>query len=141
MMNRPARIIKSLSRKVGATASTNIVRLKADNVVMPDLDPAPVLDAVARDPRLRVFLGQGRIETIPARQSRRRLLLDVIAQGFEPGVRYSERRVSLFLAAVHDDYAALRRYLVDEDFLSRADGQYWRSGGTVLPSPTPGAEA
>jgi hypothetical protein len=110
-------------------------RDSADNVVMPDLDPAPVLDAVARDPRLRVFLGQGKIETMPARQSRRRLLLDVIAQAFEPGVRYSERRVSLFLAGVHDDYAALRRYLVDEDFLSRADGQYWRSGGTVLPSP------
>src|SRR5215469_7068672 len=109
----------------------------ADNVVMPDLDPAPVLDAVARDPRLRVFLGQGRIETIPARQSRRRLLLDVIAQAFGPGVSYSERRVSLFLAAVHDDYAALRRHLVDEDFLSRADGRYWLSGGTVLPSPTP----
>jgi len=98
---------------------------------MPDLDPTPVLDAVARDPRLRVFLGQGKIETIPARQSRRRLLLDVIAQAFEPGVRYSEGRVSLFLAGVHDDYASLRRYLVDEDFLSRADGQYWRSGGTV----------
>jgi hypothetical protein len=104
---------------------------------MPDLDPAPILDAVARDPRLRAFLGQGKIETMPARQSRRRLLLDVIAQAFEPGVRYSERRVSLFLAGVHDDYAALRRYLVDEDFLSRADGQYWRSGGTVLPSPAP----
>jgi hypothetical protein len=104
---------------------------------MADLDPAPVLDAVARDPRLRTFLGQGKIETIPARQSRRRLLLDTIAQAFEPGVSYSERRVSLFLAAVHDDYAALRRYLVDGDFLSRAEGQYWRSSGTVLPSPTP----
>jgi hypothetical protein len=108
---------------------------------MADLDPAPVLDAVARDPRLRVFLGQGKIETIPARQSRRRLLLDAIAQAFEPGVSYSERRVSLFLATVHDDYATLRRYLVDEDFLSRAEGQYWRSGGTVLPSATPETEA
>jgi hypothetical protein len=36
---------------------------------LPDLDPAPVLDAVARDPRLRVFLGDGRIEALPARQS------------------------------------------------------------------------
>jgi hypothetical protein len=68
---------------------------------------------------------------MPARQARRRLLLDVIAQAFEPGVRYDERRVSLFLGAIHSDYAALRRYLVDEQFLSRADGEYWRSGGTV----------
>jgi len=50
-------------------------------------------------------------------------------------VRYSERNVSLFLGAIHTDYAALRRYLVDQEFLSRSDGEYWRSGGTVLPSP------
>jgi hypothetical protein len=103
-------------------------------VAMSDLDPASVIESVTRDPRLRVFLGHGRIEALPARQSRRRLLLDQVAQAFEPGVRYSERRVSLFLGAIYADYAALRRCLVDEDFLSRAHGEYWRSGGTVPPS-------
>lgn len=102
---------------------------------MPDLDPAPVIEAVAGDQQLRVFLSNSRIETMPARQARRRLLLDKIAQAFEPGVRYPERRVNLFLAAIYADHAALRRYLVDDGFLSRADGEYWRSGGTVLPSP------
>jgi hypothetical protein len=106
-----------------------------NNVVMPGLDPASVIEAVARDPRLRAFTGHGRIETMPARQSRRRLLLDTIAQAFEPGVRYPERRVSLFLGVIHADYAALRRYLIDEEFLSRSDGLYWRSGGTVFPYP------
>jgi hypothetical protein len=103
-------------------------------VAMSDLDPTSVIESVARDPRLRVFVGHGRIEALPARQSRRRLLLDQVAQAFEPGVRYSERRVSLFLGAIYADYAALRRCLVDEDFLSRAHGEYWRSGGTVPPS-------
>lgn len=102
---------------------------------MPDLDLASVIEAVASDPQLRPFIGNGRIETIPARHLRRRQLLDKIAQAFEPGVRYSERRVSLFLRDIHADYAALRRYLVDEDFLSRSGGEYWRSGGTVPPSP------
>jgi hypothetical protein len=102
-------------------------------MVMTDLNPGPVLDALALDPQLRVFLGDGRIETMPARQSRRRLLLDQIAQAFEPGVRYSEQTVSEFLGSLHHDYATLRRCLVDEEFLSRAGGQYWRSGGTVPP--------
>jgi hypothetical protein len=101
---------------------------------MSDLDPATVIDAAARDPRLRVFLSDGRIEAMPARLSRRRLLLGIVAEAFEPGVHYPERQVNLFLRALHPDYAALRRYLVDEDFLSRADGQYWRTGGTVLPA-------
>jgi hypothetical protein len=108
-----------------------------DNIVMADLDPVPVLEAVAGDPLLRVFMGDGRLQTLPAKQSRRLLLLDKIAQAFEPGVRYPERYVSLFLGALHSDYAALRRYLVDEDFLSRAGGEYWRSGGTVLPTQEP----
>jgi hypothetical protein len=103
---------------------------------MSELDPAAVIEAVTRDHRLRAFTGHGRIETLPARQARRHLLLDKIAQAFEPGVRYSEHRVSMFLGALHADYAALRRYLVDEEFLSRSGGQYWRSGGTVLP-PAP----
>jgi hypothetical protein len=104
---------------------------------MPDLDPAAVIEAIARDPRLQAFTSHGRIETMPARQARRYLLLDKIAQAFEPGVRYPERRVSLFLGALHPDHAALRRFLVDAEFLSRSDGQYWRSGGTTLPSPPP----
>jgi hypothetical protein len=55
---------------------------------MPELDPAAVIEAVTRDPRLRAFTGHGRIETLPARQARRHLLLDKIAQAFEPGVRW-----------------------------------------------------
>lgn len=101
-----------------------------------DLDPELVLQEAASDPRLAPFVGGGQIQTIPARQGRRRILLDVIAQAFEPGVRYSERRVSLFLRELHPDYAALRRYLVDEEFLSRSGGEYWRSGGTTFPSPS-----
>jgi hypothetical protein len=101
---------------------------------MPALDPAPILDALASDPRLRVHLRNGRIETIPAKHSRRLLLLDQIAQAFEPGVRYPERDVSLFLSGLHSDYASLRRYLVDEEFLTRAGGEYWRTGGTVRAS-------
>ena len=39
--------------------------------------------------------------------------------------------VNLKLGLWHADTASLRRYLVDEGFLDRADGVYWRSGGTV----------
>jgi hypothetical protein len=39
--------------------------------------------------------------------------------------------VNLMLGKWHEDTAALRRYLVDEGFLDREAGEYWRSGGTV----------
>ena len=98
---------------------------------MTELDPAVVLHALARHPSLRGFVRHGRVDTMPARLSRRRLLLNEVAQAFEPGIRYPEREVNGVLAAIHPDWAALRRYLVDEGFLDRAAGMYWRVGGTV----------
>jgi len=38
--------------------------------------------------------------------------------------------VNATIEGFHPDYATLRRYLVDEGFLNREAGIYWRSGGT-----------
>ena len=94
---------------------------------------AAVLDVLARDIKLRGFVRDGRIEGMPAKRSRRLLLLDEVAQVFEPGVRYPEPEVNRVLGGMFSDYAALRRYLVDEDLMERADGEYWRIGGPVRP--------
>jgi hypothetical protein len=80
---------------------------------------------------LRAFMPEGRLEQVPVSRSKRLVVLDHVARIFEPGVRYSEKDVNVMLAAFHDDFAALRRYLVDESYLSRADGFYWRTGGAV----------
>ena len=91
-------------------------------------------DGLLADPpaQLRPFIRDGRITAIPAKRIRRRLLLDQVAQAFEPGRTYPEPAVDEILKAVFDDHCTLRRYLVDESFLSRtADGVYWRVGGTV----------
>ena len=94
-----------------------------------------VIDHGATDPGtasvLRVFMPEGRLEQIPVSRSKRLVVLDHIARVFEPGVHYPERDVNTLLTAFHPDYAALRRYLVDEEFLAREAGHYWRSGGTV----------
>lgn len=104
-----------------------------DNGQMTEASPAQVLAALADNVQLRGFLWDGMIEAIPVKRSRRLLLLAEIAQAFEPGVRYSERQVNDVLRALHPDYAALRRYLVDEQLMDRAGGEYWRIGGPVRP--------
>jgi hypothetical protein len=99
---------------------------------MTDMDPAVVIQALERDPKLRVFLRDGKVPAMPVKRSKRLLMLEEIAQVFEPGVRYPETAVNRVLGAIHPDYAALRRYLVDEQFMDRSEGQYWRIGGPVL---------
>jgi hypothetical protein len=96
-----------------------------------ELDPSAVIDKLASDQNLRVFVRDRKIETLPAKLSKRLPLLDVVAQAFEPGARYPEHVVDDFLRQVHDDHAALRRYLVDQGFMDRAGGEYWRIGGTT----------
>ena len=91
-------------------------------------------DGLLADPpvQLRAFIRDGRITAMPAKRTRCRQLLDEVAQAFEPGRRYPEPVVNEILRSVFDDYCTLRRYLVDEAFLSRtAAGTYWRAGGTV----------
>jgi hypothetical protein len=98
---------------------------------MTETSPAEVIAALAGNVQLRVFLRDGMIESIPAKRSRRLMLLAEVAQAFEPGIRYTERQVNDVLGALHPDYAALRRYLVDEQLMDRAGGEYWRIGGPV----------
>ena len=73
----------------------------------------------------------GRIVHIPAKLGKKLVLLDWLAQRFEPGQRYPERQVNELLLQAHADYASLRRLLVDTGFLDRSGGEYWRCGGTV----------
>jgi len=95
------------------------------------------MHALARDVKLSGFVRDGRIEAMPAKRSRRLLLLNEVAQAFEPGVRYPESEVNRVLGVMFSDYAALRRYLVDEQLMDRADGAYWRIGGPVRSGVAP----
>ena len=80
---------------------------------------------------LRSFFGaDGRLHTIPSKHSKLLVVLDRLAQEFEPGQTYPEATVNEVLQRFHPDHAALRRYLVENGFMTREDGWYWRSGGT-----------
>ncbi|WP_329488630.1 DUF2087 domain-containing protein [Kitasatospora sp. NBC_01246] len=75
-----------------------------------------------------LFSGDGRLTTIPRKAARREQLLAHLAGTlFEPGRSYSEREVNETLRAVHDDYPALRRFLVEAGHLARPqDGSSYR---------------
>lgn len=84
--------------------------------------------------RLSVLLNcfrDGKLVYLPEKFGKRQIVLEEVAQNFEPGTRYAEAEVNMLLRDLYPDYAALRRYLIDSAFLSRGDGFYWRTGGTV----------
>lgn len=95
----------------------------------------PYCGAVVEETELRAFVSDGTLVRLPARRTRRRKVLEHIARSFEPGRRFPEREVDVVLrawcAGGETDHVAVRRHLVDEGLLTRADGWYWRSGGWV----------
>ncbi|MFC4536933.1 DUF2087 domain-containing protein [Sphaerisporangium dianthi] len=91
----------------------------------------PAAPVSAEERVVRTFLVEGRLRAIPSRREKRLAVLNYIVRAFEPGVRYAEKDVNVVLRAFHDDYAALRRYLVDEGLLGREHNVYWRTGGFV----------
>jgi hypothetical protein len=84
---------------------------------------------------VRAFVRDGRLTGMPAQLGRRRMLLEHVVQSFEPGRDYPEQEVNAVLQAWTEggivDHVSLRRYLVDEDLLSREGNVYRRSGGWV----------
>lgn len=88
----------------------------------PDLD----LDAYSENVR-RQYLARGRLSEIPSQLKKREVILQYVAQAFEPGKRYSEKRVNEILKTFHADVITLRRELMNHKLLKQEQGYYWRS--------------
>lgn len=99
------------------------------------LQPSPGAVAAGDDGRdgviVRTFVRDGRLVRLPARWTRKKVVLRHIAeQTFVPGVEYPERTVDEKLRGWCEDgevdHVTLRRHLVDFGHLRRSDGVYAR---------------
>ncbi|WP_433421662.1 DUF2087 domain-containing protein [Microtetraspora malaysiensis] len=107
----------------------------------PSREEALESDARGGEPDLRPFVRDGRLIMVPARQNRRRAVLDhVAARSFDPAAEYDERTVNeklrVWCEGGEVDHVAIRRYLIDMGILVRGDGIYRVKGETP---PEPGA--
>jgi hypothetical protein len=70
----------------------------------------------------------GKIRDLPKQAEKRMILLRHMVAVFHPGHPYSEKEVNQLLTQFSDDYASLRRYLIEAQLLKReASGKrYWR---------------
>jgi DNA-binding MarR family transcriptional regulator len=76
---------------------------------------------------LRTWVKDGRIVDIPAQEKKKQVLIRWLAQQIDPARRWTEREFSEWLAQYNEDFATLRRYLVDGGYMTRENGIYWRT--------------
>ncbi len=79
-----------------------------------------------RNKVLRTFFRRGRLTQIPAQLKKQQIVLERLAQEFEPGRAYAERELNQVLLEFHDDVASLRRGLVSQGLMQREKGIYRR---------------
>jgi hypothetical protein len=75
---------------------------------------------------LRPFFQGDRILEIPLNQKKFRVLVSWLVTQFDTGVRYTEKQVNEIISRYHEDYATLRRALIDQNLMQREKGVYWR---------------
>ncbi len=69
----------------------------------------------------------GKLRALPVQYKKLLVILHYLANKvFEPGVKYTEKEVNSKLSAYFEDTASLRRYLVDNRYLAREKGIYWK---------------
>lgn len=83
----------------------------------------------------RRYFFRNRLLQVPSDEWALKVVLDLIAEDFQPGDVYDEREVNTTLYGWHGDWALLRRLLVDRGYLSRDHGRYWRVVAARTPRP------
>jgi hypothetical protein len=75
---------------------------------------------------LNTYLRDGRLTRIPTGRKKLLIVLKWLAGHFEYDEHYSEKRVNKILGQFNEDFATLRRELVDFHFMARDKNVYWR---------------
>ena len=120
-------------------AQSRIYTLRTDELrdLASTSSPASETETGEEARTLRAFFDGERLRQIPAQRKKRVVILRHLLTRFAPGREYHEREVNDILRAANEDYATLRRELIDYGFMTRDNGIYrvatelpWR-GATV----------
>ena len=67
------------------------------------------------------------LKTFASKEKNKLVILRVISDEFEKGKIYSEKEVNQILKRIYEDYATIRRYLIDYGFMERTADckEYW----------------
>jgi predicted transcriptional regulator len=116
--------IYHLETKVLENMSKKLLAKDTLPTVSADID----MDAYDRKVVKNYSHSDGTLKAIPPQQKKLLAILKFIIRDFEFDQRYSEKEVNEILVKYHEDYARLRRELVNFKFMGRegGGGQYWR---------------
>lgn len=111
----------SLQRAVFETTILAILQEQSD-----EQNEQDERDEQYRQRVLESFMEYGKLKAIPVQRKKKRIILEMLAEKFEPERDYTEKEVNLIIAELHDDFCTLRRDLISEQLMERDHGVYRR---------------
>ncbi|PLX15380.1 MAG: transcriptional regulator [Candidatus Muiribacterium halophilum] len=77
---------------------------------------------------LEVFFNEeGRIDQLPVKLSKKKIIFEKILEDFEKDKKYPEKEVNEIIERYFDDYCTVRRYFIELGMMTRKDGIYIKS--------------
>ncbi|MBU3133727.1 DUF2087 domain-containing protein [Clostridium gasigenes] len=69
----------------------------------------------------------GAVKTYPAKEKKKIIVLAEIVKNFSKGRKYSEKEINSMLKRIYEDYATIRRALIEYGFIERTNdcSSYW----------------
>lgn len=74
---------------------------------------------------IKTYFKHGKLNRLPSQEKKRKIILDVFADMFNPEKKYSENEINEKIAESFDDYCTVRRELIDRKIMARDGVQYW----------------
>lgn len=111
------------------------INTKSDNSKLIEIHKnATMIDdryAITEDERTKTletyFNSDGSLKRFPTKEKKKIVVLQHIAHCFNANKKYTEKEVNTILSRIFDDFATIRRYLIEYGFMERYDdcSYYW----------------
>ena len=110
--------IYSINKKISQKNIEQLSRISIDNLEK-KTDKSAYDDKV-----LEIFFKDGALVKYPSQKKKQAIVLQKIAKVFDPNISYSEKEISIILSEFNDDFATLRRGMVEHKLMNRENSIY-----------------
>src|SRR6478609_1712424 len=97
---------------------------QVSSAALPERAVGPSDEDRERAKILKDFFAGEQLKSIPSQRKKRVVILQHLVERFELGRAYPEKEVNAILKTAHEDFATLRRELIDYGFMKRDHGIY-----------------
>lgn len=130
---KQARLFLSMMEMISSNRNKDITILDKDilcdaHKTATTIDDRYNITDKERETTIATYIDEtGGIKTFPSKEKKKIIILGEIIKNFSRGKKYSEKEINRILKRIYEDYATIRRALVEYGFIERTDdcSSYW----------------